>query len=176
MNVTVDDERNPVPFMVSVCGVAPTANDEGESDVTVGSGLLGAVTAIDAAPNFVVSCVDVAVMVAVPAPAGVNIPELLTDPMPVGATDQVTAVLKLPVPVTVGVQVEVCVVRMDAGEQLTETDVIVTGTETVTVPDPDFVESSVDVAVIVAVPTAEGVNTPADVIVPSVADHETEEL
>jgi hypothetical protein len=65
---------------------------------------------------------------------------------------------------------------MDTGEQATETDVIVTGTFTVTVADPDLVESSVDVAVMVAVPAAEGVNTPDDVVVPSVADHVTPEL
>ena len=65
---------------------------------------------------------------------------------------------------------------MDAGEQTTVTDVIVAGAATVTVAEPNFVESSVDVAVIVAVPAAEGVNTPADVIVPPVADHVTAEL
>jgi hypothetical protein len=46
-------------------------------------------------------------MVAVPASPGLKTPELLTDPMPSGLADQVTAVLKLPVPVTVGVQVDV---------------------------------------------------------------------
>ena len=46
-----------------------------------------------AEPDFVVSCVDVAVIVAVPAPAGVKTPELLTAPMLVGLTDQVTAEL-----------------------------------------------------------------------------------
>jgi hypothetical protein len=65
---------------------------------------------------------------------------------------------------------------MDAGEQATETEVIVTGTVTDTVADPDLVESSVDVAVMVAVPAAEGVNTPAEVVVPSVADQVTPEL
>jgi transcriptional regulator of nitric oxide reductase len=65
---------------------------------------------------------------------------------------------------------------MDAGEQATEIEVIVTGTVTVTVANPDLVESSVDVAVMVAFPAAEGVNTPAVVIVPSVADQVTPEL
>jgi hypothetical protein len=41
---------------------------------------------------------------------------------------------------------------------------------------PDFVLSCVDVAVIVAVPVAVGVNTPEDVIVPSVALQVTAEL
>jgi hypothetical protein len=53
----------------------------------------------------------------------------------------VTAVLKLPVPVTVGVQADICMVRMDVREQTTETVVIVGGTVTVTVADPDFVAS-----------------------------------
>jgi len=58
-------------------------------------------------PDFVVSCVDIAMMVAVPDAFGVNTPELLTVPRLVGLTDHVTEELKLPVPVTVGVQVDV---------------------------------------------------------------------
>ena len=58
-------------------------------------------------PDFVESCVDVAVTVAVPAPVGVNTPALLTVPMLVGLTDHVTEELKLPVPFTVGVQADV---------------------------------------------------------------------
>jgi hypothetical protein len=56
---------------------------------------------------LVESCVDVAVTVAAPADVGVKTPEALTVPMLVGLTDQVTAVLKLPVPLTVGVQADV---------------------------------------------------------------------
>jgi hypothetical protein len=48
------------------------------------------VITIDADPDFVVSCVDVAVMVAVPVPAGVRTPAPLTVPMLVGLTDHVT--------------------------------------------------------------------------------------
>jgi hypothetical protein len=51
------------------------------------------VTATVDEPDLVVSCVDVAVIVAVPAPDGVRTPELLTVPIPVGLTDQVTAEL-----------------------------------------------------------------------------------
>jgi hypothetical protein len=58
-------------------------------------------------PDFVESCVELAVIVAVPAPAGVKTPALLTTPIPEGLTDHVTDVLKLPVPVTVGVHVDV---------------------------------------------------------------------
>jgi hypothetical protein len=47
---------------------------------------------------------------------------------------------------------------------------------TATVADPDLVESCIDVAVRVAVPAALGVNTPAAVIPPSVADQVTAEL
>ena len=58
-------------------------------------------------PDLVKSCVEVAVMVAVPALLGVNTPELLIAPILVGLTAQLTELLKLPVPVIVGVQVDV---------------------------------------------------------------------
>jgi hypothetical protein len=78
------------------------------------------------------------------------------------------------------VQADVCVVRMDAGEQVTESEVIVTGTVTVTVVDPDLVESSVDEAVIVSEPeagtVAGAVYSPELEIVPEPADHVTVEL
>jgi hypothetical protein len=90
LKVTVDDERNPVPTMVSDCGAAPIAKDDGERVVMVGTGLLGAATATDAVPDLVESCEDVAVMVAVPALAGAKTPAVLTAPMLVGLTDQVT--------------------------------------------------------------------------------------
>jgi hypothetical protein len=44
-------------------------------------------------PDLEVSCVDVAVIVAVPAPVGVKTPAALTVPMLVGLTDHVTAEL-----------------------------------------------------------------------------------
>ena len=59
---------------------------------------------------------------AVPTPAGVNTPDELIVP-PDAA--QVTAELYGPVPCTVAMQLDVCVVRMDAGEQTTATAVIV---------------------------------------------------
>jgi hypothetical protein len=67
----------------------------------------GAATVTVVEPDFVMSCVEVAVMVAVPAPLGVKRPELLTVPMLVGLTNHETVVLKFPEPATVGVQVEV---------------------------------------------------------------------
>jgi hypothetical protein len=133
-------------------------------------------TATDAVPDFEVSCVEVAVMVAVPVPAGVNTPEVVIAPSDAA---QVTAELYEPVPCTVAVQVDVCVVRMDAGEQFTETELIVDGAVTVTVALPDLDESSVEVAVMVAVPVPAGVRTPALLTVPMLAglmDHVTDEL
>jgi hypothetical protein len=58
-------------------------------------------------PDLVASCVDVAETVAVPAAEGEKTPALLTAPMLDGLTDHVTALLKLPVPVSAGVHVEV---------------------------------------------------------------------
>ena len=133
-------------------------------------------TATDAVPDFVLSCVEVAVITAVPTPAGVNTPDELIVP-PDAA--QVTAELYGPVPCTVAMQLDVCVVRMDAGEQTTETEVIVDGAVTVTVALPDLVESCVDVAVMVAVPVPDGVKTPALLTAPMLAgltDHVTDEL
>jgi hypothetical protein len=75
------------------------------------------------------------------------------------------------------VHVDVWAVVIELGEAITETDVTVMGAAvTVTLPEPDFVESSVEVAVMVAVPVDEGVNTPALVTVPPVAVHVTAEL
>jgi hypothetical protein len=68
---------------------------------------LWAVTITCVWPDLVVSCVEVAVIVAVPAAAGVKTPLELTEPALDGLTDQVTALLKLPVPVTVGAQADV---------------------------------------------------------------------
>jgi hypothetical protein len=66
---------------------------------------------------------------------------LLTEPAVVGLTDQVTAVLKLPVPVTFAVHVDVCVVRIEVGAQVTVTDVIVEEPFTVTGAEPNLVVS-----------------------------------
>jgi hypothetical protein len=59
---------------------------------------------------------------------------------------------------------------MDVGEQVAATDVMI---PTPTLTEPDLVVSCVDVAVIVDVPVEDGVNTPAEVIVPPVADNDT---
>jgi hypothetical protein len=40
LKVTVDRERKPVPLIVSVCGVIPTARDAGARREIVGIGLL----------------------------------------------------------------------------------------------------------------------------------------
>ena len=67
----------------------------------------GTLTVTTKLPDFVESCVEVAVIVAMPAPTGVNTPALLTAPIPEGLTDQDTDVLKLPVPVNVDVHADV---------------------------------------------------------------------
>jgi len=68
---------------------------------------------------------------------------------------------------------------MEAGEQETVTDVIDGGTLAVTMAEPDLVVSSVEVAVMVAVPADEGVNTPAELMLPmpdGLTDQLTDEL
>ena len=83
----------------------PDKRMEGTINGVVGVG--NGFTATVAVPDWVVSWADVAITVAVPVAAGAKMPALLTAPILDGLTDQVTALLKLPVPVTVGVQVEV---------------------------------------------------------------------
>jgi len=87
--------------------VEPRAIDAGLTEkLTVGA---GGVTSTIADPDFEVSSVDVAMIVAVPEAAAVNTPLLLTDPMLDGLTDHVTELLKLPVPATVATQEDVWV-------------------------------------------------------------------
>jgi hypothetical protein len=129
-------------------------------------------------PDFVVSCVEVAVMVAVPAvELAVNSPAAEIVPAEAGLTDHVTVLAYAPVPATVAAHSEVCVVRMESETHRTVTPVTVGAAETVTVALPALVPSCVDVAVIVAVPAVElGVKTPVAVIVPAVlglTDHVT---
>ncbi len=69
-------------------------------------------------------------------------------------------------PLTVGVQDAVWVVRIDPGEQDAVTEVTVLGTATVTVAMPDLVVSCVEVAVRVAVPEEVGMKTPAPLTEP----------
>jgi hypothetical protein len=163
----------PVPLTVAeqalVCDVLI---EEGEHE-TVIEVMVGvaAVTTTLAEPDFVLSCVEVAVMLAVPVPLGVNRPpEVMLPPV----ADHVTAELKLPVPLTVAEQALVCEVVIDDGRHETVTEVMVdTAAETATFAEPDLVVSCVDLAVMVAVPVPLGVNTPAEVMVPPVADHVT---
>jgi len=118
-------------------------------------------------------------MVTVPAVAGVKTPLLSTVPIVEGLTDHVTELLKLPEPVTVGVQSDVWFVCIDEGEQMTDTAVILGGAFTVTVAEPDLVASCVEVAVMVPIPVAMAVKTPVLLMVPTEAGltaHVTEEL
>ncbi|MGB9144298.1 MAG: hypothetical protein WCC14_00610, partial [Acidobacteriaceae bacterium] len=94
--------------------------------VTVTAVITGTAFTVTAAlPDFVVSSVDVAVIVAVPDAAGVNRPALEMVPIPAGLTDQVTALEYAPVPVTVAVACVVCAVVIVAGLTVTDTEVIV---------------------------------------------------
>ena len=67
--------------------------DAGEQVTDTDEIVEGTVTVTAALPDLVESCVEVAVMVAVPVAAGVKTPELLTVPIPVGLADHVTDVL-----------------------------------------------------------------------------------
>ena len=78
---------------------------------------------------------------------------------------------------TVPVHCEVCPVCTDVGLQVTETEVMVTGTVTVTVAVPDLLVSCVDVAVMVTVLAVAGaVSNPEELIVPALAPQVTAEL
>jgi hypothetical protein len=63
-------------------------------------------------------------------------------------------------------QVDVCAVVIEAGEQLTLTEVMLDAAATLTVAEPDLVASSVLVAVMVAAPAPAGVKIPALLTVP----------
>jgi hypothetical protein len=65
---------------------------------------------------------------------------------------------------------------MEVGEQATETELTEGTTATTTVAELDLVESSVDVAAMVAVPAADGVNSPEEETVPLLAVQFTVEL
>ena len=84
-------------------------------------------------------------------------------------------------PVTFATQVAVCAVVMDAGVARTATlvtAIVGAGAVTVTVAEPvmSAKPACAELAVQVAVPGPDGVSTPAEVIVPPVADQVTPEL
>ncbi len=135
-------------------------------------------TITGAVPDFVASCVLVAVTVTLPAEAGaVNNPlELMLPPLAL----QVTAELKLPVPCTVAVHCDVAFVLTVVGLQLTATEVMVGATVwtwTLTGAVPDFVASWVLVAVTVTLPAEAGaVKSPLELMLPPLALQVTAEL
>jgi hypothetical protein len=91
------------------------------------------VTVTGADPDLVESCVEVAVIVAVPAAVGVKTPDELIVP-PVAA--QVTAELNAPLPCTVAVHWLACPIRMLVGAQETLTDVMLGDSGGVNAIDP----------------------------------------
>jgi hypothetical protein len=147
------------------------------------------VIAIVVEPTLVESCVEVAVIVTVSGgvPAGVKVtpaPEatpvnVLSVPSADGDTERFTVFVNAPVPVTVGVQLEVCKLVMDDAVHTIETPVMV-GDAAVTVifAEPEMFVNPVaaEWAVQVEVPLPDGLKTPPDVIVPPVAVQVTAEL
>jgi len=106
-----------------VFGAMPAGKHDTVTDV-IEEG--AAVTGIFFVPDFEKSCTLVAFTVAVVAPAGaVYRPVGLIAPPP--TTDQVTALLYAPVPLTVGVHWEVPLTETLTGKHETVTDVIVGG-------------------------------------------------
>ena len=134
--VELEDAR----YRIVAARVAPfvvTVNEVNVGGATGGGGV--EVTVTGAPPNFVVSCSDVAVILADPVADGVNTPFEVTVPP---RADHVTAVLNDPVPVTVDTQAEVCVIEIEVGLHATFTAVIVDGAAlTVTGAVPNFVVS-----------------------------------
>jgi hypothetical protein len=114
-----------------------------------------AVIVMFAVPNLVPSSVEVAVTISTPDAGAVSgavyTPAVVMAPY---FADHVTALLKLPVPITVGVHWLVAVVCACSvvGAHDTLTDVMVGAAVIVTLAVPDLVASSVEVAVIVAEP------------------------
>jgi hypothetical protein len=88
----------PVQFVVVTGSETPAASRTTDPakvpTLSVGfAGGGGAVIVTVAEPDLLESSTDEAEIVAVPAPVGVKIPALLTAPMLVGLTDQLTALL-----------------------------------------------------------------------------------
>ena len=83
-------------------------------------------TAIEALADFVLSWVDVAVQMPVPAPEGVNTPPVVIVP-PVAL--HFTPLLKAPVPLTFATHVAVCEVLMEDGFAVTAMLVTVAGVD-----------------------------------------------
>jgi hypothetical protein len=80
------------------------------------------------------------------------------------------------VPLTVAEQALVWAVVIEDGVHDTLTELMVDAAETTTLREPDLAVFCVEVAVMVAVPAPLGVSTPAEVVVPPVADQLTAEL
>jgi hypothetical protein len=120
-----------------------------------------------AEPDLPGSSMDVAVHVAVPALEGVSNPVESIVP---SVAVHVTLELKLPVPLTVAlhwVGAPTCVL---GGLAVTVTDVMVGGGKfIVIVAEPDLLGSCTETALQLPVPVPDGVKTPEESIVPSVA-------
>jgi hypothetical protein len=131
---------------------------------------------IDAAPDFVVSCDDTAVIVTeavfvIERPVTSAVPPLVETTVAAAVLDdfQVTAGLKLPVPATVAAHCEVVPLCIEVGLQTTVTEVMVVGVVTVTIGLVPVIDP--EVAVKVTVPAATPVATPeAEIVATPVLD------
>jgi hypothetical protein len=134
---------------------------------------------IAAVPNFVPSCAEVAVTVAVVAVLTVGAMYSPEAEMVPGPAVHTTAELKLPVPVTTEVHWLSWLDRIVGKAQVTVTELIVPEGWTKMLADPDFVESWTEVAVTVTcalVATTGAVNTPLLSTEPELAVQFTAEL
>jgi hypothetical protein len=152
------------------CAVSLAATVVGASVIVITT-TPGALTVIVAVADLVVSATLVALTVKVPAALGAVYRSVLSTVPPwTSTTVQVTEVLELPV--TVAVNCAVAFVRIDAVVGVIDT-ATTTGAVTVTVAVADLVPSATLVAVTRAVPAALGVNKPAVLTVPPMADQVT---
>jgi hypothetical protein len=136
-----------------------------------------ACTVIVASPDTARFCTLVAVTITAPAAAGaVKRPVGLMVP---ALADHVTEELKLPVPCTFALHWEIWLVTTVDGLQVTETEVTVEAGAacTVIIATPEMVGFCTLVAVTMTGPAAAGaVKRPVGLMVPTLADHVTEEL
>ena len=145
-------------------------------------GVSGCVIVMAACPLLVASTVEVAVMVALSdsVDAGVKVTavpdatldESLRPPTPAGLTVRSTVLVKAPVPITVGVQEEVCAVVMVVGVQASVTPVMVGGTAvTAIVAEPETLvnPACTECAMQRTLPLSVGVKIPFEVMLPPVA-------
>ena len=152
LKLIVDKFVKFVPITVMLVSPEPAATDTGEIVLSIGSGYTSDRVA---APDLLVSSVDVAVMMVGPVVlvGAVKVAvSLAVDAMLPRFAAHVTVGSKLPVPCTVAVHWLVWPSGTMVGLHATPTEVMMGGAVIVIVAVPDFVASCVEVAVMVAEP------------------------